>query len=173
MHHKNFLEAIRLRFQKEDVQTILARFAIRMEISREKSDIKILQSVAYDIKKLTNKIKSMNKKDEEKVRRDLESEYLKVRDALKDAFYQSYMIKKRDTMMVLKILYNLNNLREFLTKWAKDHNLPMSSVKNLQDEIFKIEKSIAKEFQVIAQGMRIIIAEIQWIEKETLQQAHM
>lgn len=171
--HKDFLEAIRLRFQEKDTQSILARFAIRMEISREKKDIQLLQAIAKDIRKLTTKIKSMKKKDEGEVRHKLEVDYLKIRDALKDAFYQSYMIKKRDTMMVLKILFNMNNLREFLIKWAKEHNLPTASVQDLLNAISKIEQSIVKGFRPIAQGMRIIITQTQWIEKETIQQAHM
>jgi len=172
-HHKDFLEAIRLRFQNKDVQTILARFAIRMEISREKKDIQILNVIAQGIRRFTSKIKTMSKKEEEEIRRELEKDYIQIRDALKDAFYQSYMIKKRDTMMMLKILFNLNNLREFLIKWAKKHDLPMTNVQNILDEIEKLEKAISKGFQPIAQGMRIIITGIQWIEKETLQQAHM
>ena len=165
-HHKQFMEAIRLRFQEEGVQTILARFAIRAEISREKRDIQLLKKIARDIRALIAKIKTMSKKDEEEVRKTLEKDYLQIRDALKDAFYQSYMIKKRDTMMVLKILNNLNNLRNFLIRWAKEHDLPLASVQNLLNEITKLEISIAKEFKPIAQGMRIIIEETQRIEKD-------
>ena len=172
-HHKDFMQAIRLRFQKEDFQTILARFAIRAEISRERKDIQLLKKLAGDIRRLTTKIRSMNKKDEGEVRRVLEKDYLQIRDALKDAFYQSYMIKKRDTMMVLKILNNLNNLKEFLIRWAKEHDLPLTSVQNLLNEITKLESSIVKEFQPIAQGMRIIIASTQRVEKDLLQQAGM
>ena len=170
-HHKDFMQAIRLRFQKENFQTILARFAIRAEISREKKDIQLLKKLAGDIKRLTVKIRAMNKKDEDEVRRVLEKDYLQIRDALKDAFYQSYMIKKRDTMMVLKILNNLNNLKEFLIRWAKEHDLPLMSVQRLLNEITKLESSIVKEFKPIAQGMRIIITGTQSVEKDLIQQA--
>lgn len=172
-HHKQFMEAIKLRFQKEEGQTIFARFAIRAEISRERNDIQMLQKIAKDIKSLAAKIKTMSKKEEDQIVKSLEKDYLQIRESLKDAFYQSYMIKKRDTMMVLKILFNLNNLREFLIRWADEHNLPLKNVQDVLDNIFSIETKIAKEFQSIAQGMRIIITGIQWIEKETIQQAHM
>ena len=168
--HKGFMEAIRLRFQKEITQTTLARFAIRMEINREKKDIKVLEKVAIDIKKLTDTIKYARKKEED-LKGELEKDYIRVRDALKDAFYNSYMIKKRDIMMILKILFNLNNLRKFLIIWSEEHNLPRSNVQSLLNDIEKIESWIAKNMRPIAQGMRIIINGIAGIEKEAFAQA--
>lgn len=172
-HHKAFMESIRLMFQKENTQTILSRWVIRGEITRERRDIQALLQLAKGIRNLTTRIKSetASKKDEELIRRTLEKDYLIIRNSLKDAFYQSFLIKKRDLLMVLKILFNLHNLRQFLTRWAEEHNLPYANVQHLIEEIKSLEDSIAKEFRPIAQGFRRIITEIQDLEKLALQEA--
>ena len=173
-HHEYFMRSIRLKFQNEKTQSILTRWTIRAEITRERRDIQALQKIARDIRILTNRIKSetASKKDEELIKKTLEEDYKVLRDALKDAFYESYTIKKRDLLMVLKILLNLNNLRQFLIRWANEHNVPMANVHDLLDAIEKIENSIAKEFQPIAQGFRIIINAVEGIEKGALQEAN-
>ena len=173
-HHKAFMESIRLRFQNEKAQTIFARWAVRAEITRERRDIQALQKLAQDIKTLVRRIKSetSSKKDEELIKRTLEKEYILVRDALKDAFYESFIIKKRDLLMVLKILFNLENLKKFLIDWAEEHDLPYANVQHLVKDIENLENTIAKEFQPIAQGFRIIINEVQGIEKVALQEAN-
>ena len=166
MEHKNFMEAMRLRFQKETTQTILAKWVIRGEITRERRDIKALQKIAQDIKKLTARIHNdkASAKDEGYIKKHLEEDYIQTRDALKDAFYESYLIKKRDLLMVLKILFNLNTLREWLVNWAHEHNLPLSSVMDLLNHIKDLEHKIAKEFRPIAQGFRIIINAVDGIQ---------
>ena len=173
MHHKDFMEALRLRFQKESSQTILTKFAIRGEIRREKNDIRMMQKIAADIREMTNKIHGdhASKNDEEYIKKHLEEDYLKLRDTVKDVFYQSYLIKKRDLFMVLKILFNLHTLREWLTDWAHKHDLPLSSVMDVLKQIKSLEEKIAKEFQPIAQGFRIMISAIDGIQAQALGEA--
>ena len=173
-HHKAFMEAIRLRFQKEEAQTIFAVPAVRMEISREIRDIKILKKIASDLKVLIGKIGrgTTAGEGEERVRKLLEDDYELIRGSLKDAFYESFLIKKRDLTIVLKILFNLENLRQFLINWAEENNLPRSNVKNLELKIENLEEVIAKDFQPIAQGFRRVIAEVQEMEKLALQEAN-
>lgn len=168
LEHKDFMEAMRLRFQKETAQTLLAKWIIRGEITRERRDIRALQKIAQNIKKLTARIHSdkASAKDEGYIKKHLEEDYIKTRDALKDAFYESYLIKKRDLIMVLKILFNLNTLREWLVNWAHKHDLPLSSVMGLINQIKDLEHKIAKEFRPIAQGFRIIINSIDGIQNQ-------
>ena len=171
-HHKDWMENIRTAFQDKDNQSYLARWAIRGEISRETRDIKALKKVAKDIKALTAKIKAQKAsgKLDHWIQQSLEEDYLIVRDSLKDAFYESYLIKKRDLLMFLKILFNLHTLREWLLDWVTKHNLPRTNVDNLIEEIIGLEDNIAKHMQPIAQGFRIIINATDKIQNLALQE---
>ena len=171
-HHKDWMEKIRTVFQVKDAQNLLARWVIRGEITREKRDIQALRKIAKDIKYLGAKVKNQawTKGVAERIDETLEKDYELLTEALKDAFYESYLIKKRDLLMFLKILFNLHNLRQFLERWVEEHNLPKSNVENLIEKIMALEEDIAKHFQPIAQGFRIIISSINKIEKLALQE---
>ncbi|MBI4451844.1 hypothetical protein HY637_00300 [Candidatus Woesearchaeota archaeon] len=171
-HHKDWMEKIRTMFQVKDAQNLLARWIIRAEISREKRDIQALRKIAKDIKSLAVKVKNQpwTKGKAERIDESLENDYKLLTDALKDAFYESYLIKKRDLLMFLKILFNLHNLRQFLERWTKDNDLPRSNVGGLINKIMALEEDIAKHFQPIAQGFRIIIHSINNIEKLALEE---
>ncbi len=171
-HHKDWMEKIRTMFQVKDTQNLLSRWVIRGEVTREKRDIQVLRKIAKDIKSLAAKVK--NQKDSKRagdmLEEGLTKDYELLTEALKDAFYESYLIKKRDLLMFLKILFNLHNLRQFLERVVKEHNLPKSNVNNLIEKIMALEEDIAKHFQPIAQGFRIIIHSINNIEKLALEE---
>lgn len=174
--HKDWMEKIRMAFQDKQNQSYLTRWAIRGEITRETRDIKALKKVAKDIKKLVAKIQNEKKSDSKKqdywIQQTLGYDYEQVNVALKDAFYQSYLIKKRDLLMFLKILFNLHTLRTWLLKWVEEHNLPRTNVDNIVNKIEGLEESIAKHFQPIAQGFRIVISSVNKIEKLALDEAN-
>jgi hypothetical protein len=174
LKNKQFMEALRLRFQRESAQTILTKFAIRAEIRKEKVDIRQLQRIGNDIRRMVKKVHGdiLSKDDESYMSKILEKDYMVLRNAAKDAFYQSYLIKKRDLLMMLKILFNLHNLRDWLAQWAHEHNLPMAEVIHLLDEIKGLEEKISKEFQPIAQGFRIMIHSIENIKNQALADAN-
>ena len=170
LHHKDFMEMLRLRFQKETSQSILTKFAIRGEIRREKNDIIRLQKIEAEIRNMAKRIHGdhASKNDEDYIIKHLKAEYETLADAVEDVFYQSYLIKKRDLFMMLKILFNLHTLREWLVKWSWEHNLPLSNVKDEIRQIKNLEDNIGKELQPIAQGFRIIIHAIDGIQSEAL-----
>ena len=173
LHHKDFMEMLRLRFQKETSQTILTKFVIRAEIKREKNDIQRLQKIAADIRSLAKKVHGdhASKDDEKYIFNHLKNDYENLADTLEDVFYQSYLIKKRDLFMILKILFNLHTLSEWLIKWSWEHDLPLSNVKEEIRQIKDLEDKIGKELQPIAQGFRIIISAIDGMQAQALGEA--
>lgn len=172
-HHKDWMEKIRTAFQDKDNQSYLARWVIRGEINRETRDIRVLQKVAKDIKALAAKVQTQkfSKREEDMLEEGLVKDYELVRDSLKDAFYESYLIKKRDLLMFLKILFNLHTLREWLDNWVTKHDLPRANVDILIGKIKELEDNIAKHFQPIAQGFRIIINAVDNVQELALEEA--
>ena len=166
LHHKDWMEKIRLMFQKEDKQSILTRWALRSEIADEKRDIKMLRRVAEDILDLIPKVKAQkdSKKAGDLLESTLAKDYEKVRVGVQDAFKNTYLIKKRVLLMFMKILFDLHTLQEMITKWAEESDLPRESSERLIEKVQKVEEDIEKHFQPLAQGFRILISAIDNIQ---------
>jgi len=173
-HHKFWMRKIRLAFQNEQNQNILARWVIRSEIVDETRNIKKLQRVAIDIRDLTKKVEAQkdSKHQTDLLEKSLIRDYEEVRVAVQKAFKDSYLIKKRVLLMFLKILFDLHTLRQLIENWVSVHNLPEQSGKRLIEEVMGIEDKIAKHFKPLAQGFRIIIAAIDNIQNLALKVAH-
>jgi hypothetical protein len=164
---KKFMSAVRLAFQKEDAQTILAKFAARSEIRRIKVDILKLQHIPVKIKALKQRFKKKgNKENIEKMVGEFNGTIQEIKKYCHDAFYELFLIKKRDLLWVLKILFDLSNLRINNIKWARNHLIPNSSALEKNKEIVKIQTEIGKHFHTIAQAFRIIVSKIKGMEKE-------
>lgn len=164
---KKFMSAIRLAFQKETQQTFLAKFAARQEIRRIKVDILKLQQIPVKIKALRRRLTEKGKKGSvERVIGELYGTIQEIKKYCHDAFLELFLIKKRDMLLVLKILLDLYNLRIANIKWARQHFIPNSAALEKNKEIVKIQTEISKHFHIIAQAFRIMITRIQRLEKE-------
>lgn len=164
---KKFMSAIRLAFQKETQQTLLAKFAARQEIRRIKVDILKLQQIPVKIKALRRRLTEKGKKDSvERIMGELYGTIQEIKKYCHDAFLELFLIKKRDMLLVLKILLDLYNLRVANIKWARQHFIPNSTALEKNEEIVRIQTNISKHFHVIAQAFRIMITKIQKLERE-------
>lgn len=162
-----FMANIRLAFKKETTQSVLEKFAARAEIRKAKTDISELQKIPMQIKAMRTRFtKKSEKGTVEKIIGQLAGTTQKIRKCCKDAFYELFWIMKRDTLWALKLLYDLNNLKEFNEKWRGKSWMPAAPVIDKNNEVDKLELKISHEFHIIAQAFRIIITKIQQIEKE-------
>ncbi len=138
---------------------------MRSGASREKTDILHLQSIATRLRGLTAGFKpSLEKNAEAELRREVQEVAIDIRDA----FFNTYDIKKKDILIVLKILYDLHQIKRIITTAIDEHNLPKASSEEFLEQIEKHENAIVQDFQTVAQGFRIVIAVIEKLEKEAL-----
>lgn len=158
-----FMANIRLMFKDEDTVSLLSRFPMARGATREKIDILDLQRIANYIRALKVRFRPKLEKEAE---HELMKDTQKVVADLKDAFYNSYTIKKRDTMLVLRILYYVHYLKEMLRNYIEKHYLPKVQTEQAIERIEKIENAIVQDFQTVAQGFRIVIAAIEKLDKE-------
>jgi|TARA_Y100000310_G_scaffold75749_1_gene72104 ribosomal protein L20A (L18A) len=164
---KKFMATLRLAFQTEKAQTLLAKFAARQEIRRIKVDILKLQEIPVKIKALRRRLTEKRKKGSvEKVIGELYGTIQEIKKYCTDAFLELFLIKKRDFFLTLKILLDLHNLRDANIKWARNHFIPNAGALEKNKEIVKIQTKISKDFHIIAQAFRIVISKIQKLEKE-------
>jgi len=166
---KKFMAAVRLAFQKETTQTILAKFAARREVRTIKVDILDLKKIPRIIEGLTQDIQSKVSSVGE-----MEHNYTKkmknitdrVKKDLHDVFLELFLLKKRDMFWILKVLLDLHNLINANKRWAADHLIPRSAMIDKNKEIMGMQLEISKHFHVVAQAFRILISRLQRLANE-------
>lgn len=166
-NRNKFMANIRLAFQEEEAQTMLAKFAARAEIRKVKVDILKLQEIPIKIKALRRRLTEKSKKDSvEKVIGELYGTIQEIKRYCHEAFKEMFYIKKRMSLLTLKMLLDLNNLRVYNEQWEGKHFMPQEPLKKKNEKINEVEDRISKDFHIIAQAFRIMITKIQNLEKE-------
>jgi len=165
--HEQFMQMVRLRFQSLESQSFLTRLAVRGEIKGEKRALDA-------IKKLTAQCESLlaaaNSKKGTKADQTLnvinKFEALAKESAadIERVFYEAHQIKKRDFLLMMKLLVNLEALRGMNRKWLQMHFMPEVPIRKKEIEIDKLEEKISKEFHTVAQALRISINGLEKLE---------
>lgn len=161
-----FMANIRLAFQTEQRQTLLAKFAARSEIRKSKTDILLLQKISSHIRAVRIAIVGKDKGHVDASIRGLRGTIQEIKVASRDAFHELYYLQMRAILLTLKILFDLNSLKNYNARWGKAHFMPAKLVDDKAKEINKIEDGISKHFHTIAQAFRIIISKIKELEQK-------
>ncbi|MBI2653684.1 hypothetical protein HYX02_02620 [Candidatus Woesearchaeota archaeon] len=168
-NHEEFMTIVRTMFQDLQRQSRLAKFAIRMEIGRELRDIRRIQMLANRCKLLLQKTEQAFKsKGPEKHRQaldalipELESIIKESAKDIEDAFYEAYLIKKRDFLLILKLMVNIEVLKGMNRRWVHIHFMPQELVRRKEIKLNEIQKKISKDFHTIAQALRISMVSLE------------
>ena len=168
---KNIMDELRTSFQTMTNQTSFARWAMRAEINSDKRDIQVLNNAAERIRHYVAQVKKQSNgtKSTELLTKELQGHYEKTINAVRDFYKESYAIKKRDLMLIIKILMNVSFLKNQLEKWKEQHFLPAEPVNELiefmESEVYgKLEEGM----RPIAQGFRILVHDTEVAYKEAL-----
>src|SRR3989338_2456440 len=164
-----FMQAVRTAFRDKTSQSILAKFAARTEIRRIKVDLLQLKGIHQRIRRLGSRVTESSKKDRiEEAVRELYVETEEIKKFLNEAFHELFLIMHRDTLWMIKILVDLNNLFNFNLKWTGETFMPANAGKEMNQMIFEIEKKVAKEFHAFAQAFRIIVSKLRELEGKAM-----
>ncbi|MEK6983903.1 MAG: hypothetical protein AABX33_04990 [Nanoarchaeota archaeon] len=169
-----FMSKIKQMFIKEGDVSKLFKIPMKKGVTREKIDIQNLIQIARDLDVLIHNFSLHKRKTEEELREGEGQLYLdtkKVAFALKDAFYQSYNIKKRDMILILRVLYDVHLVKEIIEKNVEQDNLPKAPTDKFKLKVLEIEEKILAQFHPVAQGFRIVIHAVEEIEKKAAVEA--
>ncbi len=166
--HELFMANIKLAWQSEKKQTLLAKFAARHETGRIKIDLMGLKHLPQLIEALRLELtrKRQGKDTRSKVLKELEGTIGAAKAQLEDLIKELFLIYKRSILLTLKVILDINNLRQYNNGWKGKNYIPRDLVVKKEEELDKLENSMAKHFHTIAQGFRILITRIQNGEKE-------
>jgi|SRR3989344_2441353 len=174
-NHSQFMEAMRLRFQKETSQSMLAKLAIRSEIISERRAIRAFDFIAKKCDRIASEIESAKGKNAqdrfENAVNQLEALAKEGASDVEYVFEQAYLIKRRDFLLMLKLIVNSEVLKGMNRQWLVKHFMPEEPINKREMEIDKIEEKIAHEFHTIAQALRISINGIDKAERRMAEAA--
>ena len=88
---------------------------------------------------------------------------------IEKSFYEAYLIKKRDFLLMLKLLVNIEVLKGMNKKWVLMHFMPSEMVGRKEVQLDEIEDKVAKEFHTIAQALRISMVRIERLDAKIAQ----
>lgn len=163
---KELMQAIRLVMQKETSQTILQKFAMRMEVRNVRKYLSGLKTIPGKIRKIRVELTQKGKGAEvEKKLGRLHLIIQEIKDYCYEAFHDFFILQKRTTILTLKVLLDLDNLKIYNEKWVKAHDMPHAPALEKNRKIDEVSRTIAKKFHSIAQAFRIIIKQTQDLEK--------
>ena len=171
--HRQFMEIVRDKFKTLEKQSSLAKLAISMDIRREQRFFKAIKVVTYECKKVTKRMQREGLKPNsmDNYFRQFESFINQSANSIKQVFYYAHLIKKRDFLLMLQIIVNIDVLSQLNRKWASMHFMPEAFVQKKELSLKKIEESISKKFHTIAQALRISISGLEGVES-SLKKVH-
>lgn len=172
-NHEQFMNAVRVMFQKLDRQSRLAKFAIRADIGRERhyyfGIVKLTERCKALLKEVEKDLKKNRREAIERVIRDFEIIIQESAFDVEKAFYHAYLIKKRDFLLILKLIANIEVLKGMNRKWLMRHFMPSEMTQKKNIKLSEIEGKVAKEFHTIAQALRISMVRIERLNAQVAQ----
>lgn len=167
--HERFMNALRVRFkQKEKLHNIFERIAWRKSVRTAKYDLAKTHQVKKELFKLLKKItgeRSSSKLDS--YARELETLLNEAKDGIAQMIKESYLVKERAILMVLRVLYIVETADKTIKKAVDKRLLPRQASEEKLLTLNEAVNEIGKDFRTtIAQEFRIVIHDVEKLEKE-------
>lgn len=166
--HIQFMNAVRVMFQDLKRQSRLAKFAIRGSIRRERYYYFGIETLTKKCRNLLETAQKQLKKNRKEGIEKLIFEFEKIIQEsavdIEKVFYEAYLIKKRDFLLILKLIVNIEALKSMNRRWMIVHFMPSELVRRKKITLDELEYKIAKDFHTIAQALRISMVQLERLE---------
>ncbi|MBI2558662.1 hypothetical protein HYW20_05035 [Candidatus Woesearchaeota archaeon] len=162
--HQKFMDWLRTRLkERAELRNLLERFAWRSQISISAREISILKNRRDNLKRLLGKI---SKGPRDKIKGLVKESEFELNQICKDIntyFRESYLVRERAILMILRVLYIAESADTYLEEMAGKHNLPQQKTEEARTKLRKvIVDEVGKEFnKVLAQEFRIVIKQLE------------
>jgi len=166
-----FMAKIRTWFKtKVSLRNVLEKPVWRFEISASRKGIMNTRLLRHQVNTtLRNVAIHFKDKKVDKLTDELELELKNASDAIAKMFNESYLVKERAIIRVLKIMYVAETVDEKVKIEVNRHFAPEKPVEEIEDKLGQAVEHIGKEFHdVIEQGFRISIHKLEQEEKEIM-----
>ena len=172
-NHERFMAEVRKRFKEMDVKKlakIFERIVWRKEARISKQEISATHSVKKQLWNLLDKItKEKNETKLKQLAQQLESKLNEMKMHIANMFKQSYLVKERAILMVLRIIYIADYANVYLKLREERKLVPAEPTEKGLLSLEEAIRHLGADFnKTIAQEFRIIIHDIEKLEKDAL-----
>ncbi len=163
--HQEFMDFLRTRVKKNlKLRNLLEKRTWRWEINTSTRCIISTNKLRNDLKNLLKRISKETKNSNlTKLSKELEIELNQICETIKIYFRESYLVRERAILMILKVLYTVEKADEYLKKMVKGGKLPEVQTESAINSLKKmIDKEVGKNFnELLSQEFRIVINKLE------------
>lgn len=160
---------------KVTLRNILEKVSWKMSISAASRNISRTKKAAVDLRKMVRGINiamTQESDKKEELIQALEQKLVEEEQHIADMFKESYLVKERALLMILKILYTAENMDLYLQDLVKRNYIPKEPADKLREELANAVETLGKHLHnVIAQEFRIVIQQVELEKKHVGQLA--
>ncbi len=167
--HQRFMVWLRTRIKKRmQLRNVLEGWSWRRSVRASTRDLLTTKSLRAQLRGLLEKIsKETSQPNLKKLSAELESELESVCLQIRRYFEESYRVRERAILSVLKAFYVLEYADVFLQDSVKSHDLPAQQTKEARASLNRtIEEEGQKFHNIVAQEFRIVIHNLEKEERE-------
>ena len=172
--HQKLMAMVRDRFKKMDqskLHGIFERIEWRKEARISKDEINATRSLKKQLWNLLDKI-SREKNDTklEDLAQQLDGKLNEVKVHIAKMFKESYLVKERAILMILRIIYLVDYADTYLKGTEGKHLIPQKPAEEGLLTLKQAIEHLGRDFNnIIAQEFRIVIHDVEKLEKEAEQ----
>ncbi len=167
--HQRFMVWLRTRIKKRlNLRNVLEGLSWRRSVSISTMEILMTKKLKVKLRKLLAKIsKEINEKNFKKLSAELQAELNLICKDIKNYFTESYLVRERAILTVLKAFYLLEHTDRYLEDCVKSHELPKAQTDKIRSQLNNDIDEVGKKFHsIVSQEFRIVIHDLEKEERE-------
>lgn len=168
----NFLTNIRMAFKEENLSTLstlASRTALRMNIRKELYDEKRLDALSKQLESLDRTLQTdRNEKNYDRMLGEFERILFEGEHDIEEMFKAAHLIMKRDLILMIMVLVDINVMEQLGAKWIQIHFMPEKPIEEGEMSLKKLEKKISEKVHTLANGLGVILKGERTIEQKLM-----
>jgi len=169
--HQKLMAMLRDKFRKMDrtkLEDMFEKVAWRREARISKQMISATKSHKKALDRILKKI--VNEKNDNKLQQlasELQNQLAQIQGYVAKMFKESYYVKERAIIMVLRIIYLVMFAERYLSKESRESLIPNEPTKEGELSLDEALEHLGKDFHnTISQEFRIVVHDVEALERE-------
>ena len=167
--HQKFMVWLRTRIKKrQQLRNILEGFSWRRSVRASTRYLLATKDLRAQLRRLLEKIsKEISQSNFERLSGELQQELNLICSKIRNYFKESYLVRERAILTVLKAFYTLEYADTFLQESVTQHELPTQQTQEARNKLNQTIEETGKKFHnIVTQEFRIVIHDLEKEERE-------
>lgn len=167
--HQKFMIWLRTRIKKrQQLRNVLEGFSWRSSVRASTRELLATKDLRAQLRRLLERIsKEINQSNFKRLSGELQEELNLICSKIRNYFKESYLVRERAILTILKAFYTLEYADTFLQESIKQHELPSQQTQEARNKLNEVIEEVGKKFHnIVAQEFRIVIHDLEKEERE-------